>query len=130
MVERLHVRYTAALMFIFSAIGIAAMVQADSLPMAYAYGFFYGIGFGGVQLLGQVLYADYFGRQSLGAIRGFVQPFNMVTSAAGPVLASLAYDLRKSYSIAFNLFMVSFILAAAVILLATPPRQHTAIRSA
>ena len=127
-VERLHVRYTMALVYLFCAAGMLIITQAQSLPMAYAFGLTYGIGFGGIQLMGHILFADYFGRSSLGTIRGFTQPFNSIAGAVGPLLASLAYDLRSSYSVAFSVFMFSFTLAAGAVLLAAPPRKRSALQ--
>ncbi|MCL0044573.1 MFS transporter [Dehalococcoidia bacterium] len=122
--ERMHIRYAAAMVFASGALGMAAIIQAHSLVWAYTYGLFYGISFGGARILGDVLYADYFGRASLGTIRGFAQPFTMAAMALGPALASGVYDLRGSYLIAFITFLLAYILAAMAILLATPPKKQ------
>ena len=122
--DRMHPRYAEAVAFLFLVAGMLAILRADSALLAYAYGLFYGIGFGGVGLLEELLFANYFGRQSLGTIRGFTRPFQMVAGAGGPVFASLAYDLRGNYDIAFTGFLIAFVIAALLILLATPPQRN------
>ena len=126
LVERIHVRYVASLIFLAGAAAMVAIILADTLPMAYVYGLLYGIALGGLHFQTQIIYADYFGRASQGAIRGFVQPFMMASSAGGPILASLAFDIRGSYFVAFIAFLVSYLLAAMAILLAHPPQKQPA----
>ena len=123
-VERMHVRYAAALIYLCNGAGVAIIVIADSLPLAYAYALVYGFGFGGLRIMEHIIYADYFGRQHLGAISGFSKPFHLVTNAGGPLIASLAYDLRGSYAVAFTVFAASHLLAAVLMLLAAPPKQE------
>jgi MFS family permease len=129
-VERIRPRYTAALALFCSAAGMAFLIWADSVPLAYAFGFIYGVGFGGFRIMEYILYADYFGRESLGTITGFAAPFHLVTNAGGPLLASLSYDLRGSYTAAFVVFLLSYLVAAAVMVLAAPPLKPSALTTA
>ncbi len=122
--ERVPLRYVSALVFLTGAVGMAAVIKASTLPWAYTYGLFYGISFGGSRVLGSLLFADYFGRAHMGAIRGFVRPFNTITMVIGPLLAGMVYDTRGSYLIAFVTFLIGYIVAAALILLAIPPKKQ------
>jgi hypothetical protein len=88
----------------------------------YAAIFTMGVGVGGVITLQETVWADYFGRLTLGAVRSVGRPFTIVFSAGGPVLAALAYDLRQSYEVAFLVFIASYLLAAVMILLTPTPR--------
>ena len=121
--DRVHPRYAAAVAFMFCIVGTLAIIRADTPLLAYAYGFFYGIGFSGIGLMEDLMFANYFGRHSLGTIRGFTRPVQMVAGAGGPVFAGLVYDLRGSYDIAFTVFLAAFVLAAFFILFASPPRK-------
>jgi MFS family permease len=123
-VERMHVRYATALIYLCNAAGVAIIVFADTLPMAYAYALVYGFGFGGLRIMEHIVYADYFGRRHLGAISGFSKPFHLFTNAGGPLIASLAYDLRGSYAVAFAMFAVAHLLAAVLMLAAAPPKKE------
>jgi hypothetical protein len=71
----------------------------------------------------EVVWADFFGRLTLGTVRSVGRPFGIVTSAAGPVFAGAAYDLRNSYEIAFIVFIVANLLAAALILAIPTPTK-------
>ena len=70
----------------------------------------------------QVIFADYYGRHSLGAIRGITRPAQMATNALGPLVAAVAYDATSSYSLVFSIFAVVAIMAAMFIFLAMPPQ--------
>ena len=121
--ERAGARYSAVMIYLGTAAGIVALMLVNNASMAYVFALVYGFCFGGFRILEHILYADYFGREHLGTITGFTRPFHLVTSAAGPLLASLAYDLRGSYTLAFAVFLASFLVAAALMVLATPPRK-------
>jgi MFS family permease len=67
-----------------------------------------------------ILITNYFGRASLGSIRGFAAPFRAI-SPIGPVLAGFVRDETGSYSIAFIIFLGVATLMLLVMILATPP---------
>jgi cyanate permease len=119
-VERLHVRYCAALAIIFKSLGIVVLVYADSIGWSILFGLLYGVGLGGSRLFSNLLFADYFGRKSLGAILGFVRPFHLVVDIAGPILASLAFDLTGSYSPALLFFLGAEAIALFSMAMAKP----------
>lgn len=124
--ERLHVRFTAALAFLISGLGLAILIYADTVAMAFFYAAVYGLGFGGFRVLENMLFADYFGRRRLGTIAGFAKPFHLATNVAGPLLASLSFDIRGSYTPAFVLFSLAYVTASIALLLATPPKKKPA----
>ncbi len=128
--ERLGARYTSVLIYVGTAVGMVALMVANSVPAAYVYAVVYGFCFGGFRILEHIVYADYFGRRHLGTITGFTRPFHVATNAAGPLLASLAYDMQGSYSLAFTVYLVSFIVAAGLMLFAFQPRKPVALAQA
>jgi cyanate permease len=69
----------------------------------------------------QVVFADYFGRNALGAIRGYAQPFQLGTNAFGPILAGAAHDLTGSYVAAFVPFSLCYLVAALALVIARKP---------
>ena len=85
-----------------------------------AYGFFHGWS-GPLQ---QVLLADYFGRNSLGAIRGITWPFQALSSAIGPIVASLVFDAQGTYTPVFTVFIGLSVLASLLLLLSPPPKHR------
>ncbi len=76
----------------------------------------------------QAIYADYYGRRSLGLIRGAFQPVQLGMNAAGPFVAGLWFDRTGSYQSSFTLFALIFLVAAAAVALASyPPRDEAAV---
>src|SRR5260370_32081328 len=63
--------------------GLIGVVSADD---AYVAGGLFGLGIGGIMALLPVAWADYFGRESFGAIRGVGLTLQVLAQAAGPVL--------------------------------------------
>ena len=76
---------------------------------------------GASQTVRQVIFADYYGRESLGAIRGILHPVNLTANAIGPLAAAMAYDLLGNYFAIFLVFGLMRILSGLMIYYAKPP---------
>ena len=76
---------------------------------------------GGAFTLQHVIFADYYGRESLGAVRSAVWPVQSAANATGPLVAALAYDATGGYRLVFSLFVLANVLSALCIFLAKPP---------
>ena len=68
-----------------------------------------------------VAIADYFGRASLGTIRGFTQPFVSFGQAIGALLSGIIFDVTGSYDYAFYSLAVIAIVAILLTITATTP---------
>ena len=124
--DRFNTSYCAASEFLILAGGLTAITLVDGLAFLYVAVFLLGLGIGGVSTVQEVVWADYFGRATIGMIRGLSRPFTVLASAGGPVFAALAYDTRGSYEIAFAVFIATYVAAAGVILVTpypTPPQS-------
>ena len=119
---RLSTQRTIALSLLGQAGGVVLLMAVDDLPSALVYAVAYGLCFGTTVTLSQVIYADYFGRLSLGVIRGSFQPVQLAFNAAGPWLGGYWFDQTGSYTSVFTLFAVLFVLASMFVALATVPR--------
>lgn len=122
-VERVPSRYVAAADFGLLGLGVLAIDLAPTLPLMFAAIFLLGIGVGGVMTVQETVWADYYGRLTLGTVRSIGRTFTIVFSAGGPVFAALAYDLRGSYEVAFLVFVGTYAVAALLVL-ATPIPRH------
>lgn len=120
---RATIRWTMAASLLGQAASVLLLITADSLAGAMIYAVTYGLVFGSMVALNEALYADYFGRASLGLIRGSVQPLQMGANAAGPVLTGVWFDRHDSYSEPFALFAVLFVIAALSLALSPYPRH-------
>ena len=122
--ERVSVRVVLAAVAV--AVGVPALLflTADTLVEGLAYSAAFGFGVGGMLSVPPVAYADYYGRRSLGAIRGVTEPFTSLEQAIGTVAAGIVFDVTGSYDIALTVFAALAGLTAVVILFAKPPRRQ------
>jgi MFS family permease len=121
--ERGKVGYLLAATMASMGASTVVLLLTHSPLLAFTYAVMHGISLGGVFILEVVIWADYFGRMSLGTIQGFTMPFVYVGTALGPVVAGLSYDLAGSYQVAFVAFAFGYLVAAAMLLAAKPPRK-------
>ena len=75
-----------------------------------------------------IVWADYYGRGSIGAIRGLTAPIQMTTNALGPLVAALTFDLTGSYGLIFWAFVIICFGSSGLWLLATRPEKVSNIR--
>ena len=80
-----------------------------------------GFGVGGLHLLIRLVWADYYGRQNLGTIRGLTMSVQVGGQALGPVIAGFMFDYFDSYRIPFTFFAVAVFLAGLMAVAARPP---------
>jgi MFS family permease len=120
--EKIGVRLSLGADLALAAAGVFILANVDSIPMAYFYSAFYGLAFGGQMALFPLAWADYFGRASLGTIRGLSRAPTMVFNAAGPLFAGWIYDRTSSYQMAFAVFIVLYLIGAVLIFVSRPPR--------
>ena len=120
--ERLHVRYCIAGCYAGGALGVLLLVVGSgSVVWLLAFATVYGLTRGAQSFVTSLAWADYFGREAQGAIRGLASPFRHLSAAAGPVVGGLLYDATGDYRLAFMIFAASFAAGAAVALAARPP---------
>ena len=123
--DRFQTRYCAASEFLLMAAGMVLILAINGVVMMYVAIFVFGLGIGGSVTVREVVWANYFGRLTLGAVRSVGRPFTIVSSAGGPVFAAAAYDIGGSYHMAFVTFIGTYVLAAAMIMVTprpSPPR--------
>ena len=120
--RRVQVRVLlAAAGFIVAAGAIATAASSTLLPgLAAAVGV--GSGVGGLHLLLRLAWADYYGREHLGTIRGITLSAQVGGQALGPIIAGVAFDWTGGYQWPFLLFTGVASLSGLLVLAATPPR--------
>jgi MFS family permease len=95
----------------------------DSPAMAFTAAALFGIGLGGLLVVPPVAIAHYFGRSSLGAIRGATEPFVSGGQAIGAIGAGLIFDYTGSYERTFPTFTVAAILAILLLIATRRPTK-------
>lgn len=87
----------------------------------------HGIFHGGRNPMLPVIWADFFGRRSLGSIYGLANPFYFAANAIGPIFAGLCFDLLGSYAFPFYFFVAVFFLTGIVTLRMRPPQYPSRV---
>lgn len=119
--ERVSVGPVRALPFILQTIGCILFLFADKVYFLFPALIVYGMGITSLGVTQEVLWANAFGRLSLGSIRsmGFVVTFGF--GATGPIVMNFIYDQLGSYRPAFLIFIAFFAVSAVLILFLKPP---------
>ncbi|MBI4233363.1 MAG: MFS transporter [Chloroflexi bacterium] len=124
--ERVNIRYCLALPAFALAGMTGLLISVGSAPQAFLSAAVFGLALGGLATLLPVAFADYFGRRSLGVIRGITAPFSAVGQAGGVLLGGVVYDTTGSYFIAFAAFGALALAGTVLVLLARPPVKSNA----
>ena len=119
--ERFSVRVALPMVMTATTFSLGLLIILDNVWMAFIFAVWHGLLFGAMLPLNQIVFADYFGRWSIGAIRGMSAPVQWGLNAAGPVTAGLIFDSRGSFDLMFAIFIGLMLFGAALILLAGHP---------
>ncbi len=124
--DRFPLRFALPVTLIITSTAIIWLIFVDTVWMAYAFAIWHGLAFG-VQLpLNQTSFPDYFGRWSIGAIRGITAPVQFGLNAGGPLVAGIVFDARGSYDLIFAVFVGLLLFGALLIFFAKPPKPPRA----
>jgi len=121
--ERIDPRIAAMLRFIVQGIGLGLAIATGNLICLYAGFFLYGIGLGGNMVLPDLLWANYFGRRSLGKIRGLGLLISQVLAALGPPFFGFLFDITGGYGLSFAIFGGALATSAVLSLMLRPPKR-------
>lgn len=127
--RRVAVRRALSGAAVVIAVGTLGLVWVEGAVTAYAFAGLFGLGLGCALTLLPMAWADYFGRESYGAIRGVALSMQVVAQAVGPVLSGVLRDLTGTYTLSLSVFAALAGLAALAVLAArspTPPRPAAA----
>jgi MFS family permease len=125
--ERIEPRLAAMLRFVVQGIGLGLAISTGNLFCVYTGFFLYGIGLGGNMVLPDILWANYFGRRSLGKVRGMGLLISQLLAAMGPPFFGFLFDMTGGYGLSFALFGCALITSAFLSLMLRPPTKTTAI---
>jgi OFA family oxalate/formate antiporter-like MFS transporter len=120
--ERVAARWSlvfTALIVAACSFGVLAVRDAFGLAL---YGLVYGLANGAKEAVDAAVWADYFGRRSVGAIRGLSRPFVVGAGAVGSFGVGVGRDLTGSYQSAVVALGLVALAGAAAAIVARPPR--------
>jgi OFA family oxalate/formate antiporter-like MFS transporter len=121
--RRVPLRLLLSLTGLTAAAGAMGIGASSSLSGGVLGALALGSGVGGLHLLLRLIYADYYGRQNLGSIRGLTIGAQIGGQVIGPVTAGFMFDVTGGYQLPFRAFAIVLSLAAVLVLAATPPRR-------
>ncbi len=124
LVRRVPGRILGAIGFMLLATASVMTIYAYNDTIMFTSMAIFGLGIGGMMFLQNFIWADYFGRESVGAIRGLVNPINLVVGGLGAPAAGYVHDRWDTYEPAWwtGVALMAF---AALLTLATPAPRKT-----
>ena len=120
-----NVRTMMMLQGCLATVGVIFMLFIFNPVMMVAWGVFQGINLAGFFMLQSLATAEFFGRDHIGAIRGFMTPFANGTRAIAPLMLGVLHDWQGSYTIPFMFVVGTWILAALAAYAIRPPQIPT-----
>ena len=122
--DRMNPKVLAAAGFVVAGVAIFVILagaKSGSVPALLAGYLLMGVGFGGQIPLQETIWASYFGRRHLGAVRGVAMPFSLLIGAGAPYLTSLYFDRVGNYDGAFIATGLLWFAAAGIVLMVRRP---------
>ena len=89
--------------------------------------FVFGVASAGFYMLNEVIWANYFGRISLGTVRGIAHPVTALLSAR---VSWVIFDLQGSYQLAWVAPAIGLFFATVLMLLIQPPKPPSSAATA
>jgi MFS family permease len=112
--ENISTRNCYSILSIMMSLSAVLFNLTDNIFEAWFISALFGISLGGMLVVPSVAIANYYGRKSLGTIKGFTEPFGSAGTAFGALLSGLIYDTTGSYEYAFLIMGLSSILALII----------------
>lgn len=126
LVSRVPARFLGGLGFSFLAAASVLTIYADNVPIMALSMAIFGLGIGGMMFLNNFIWADYFGRENVGAIRGVVNPINLVVGGLGAPVAGYIYDFTGTYEAAWWVGVALMTFGAVLTVMTGPPSKPSA----
>jgi MFS transporter, OFA family, oxalate/formate antiporter len=120
--QRWPVRHSMMLSAAALSLGAFGLIDVGDARGAYLAAGVFGIGIGGIMTLLPMAWADYFGRESYGAIRGVALSLQVLAQAAGPLLSGALRDWSGTYTDSLGVLGSLAAIAAIIALTARRPR--------
>jgi MFS family permease len=121
--ERMEIRTSNLIMFLMQSAGLGLAIATSQLIPVYAGFCLYGVGLGGSWVLQELIWANYFGRVSLGMVRGLGVLVTHAFGAAGAPFFGFVHDATGSYVSSIIMFVVALIVSAFLSLLVRAPQK-------
>lgn len=130
LIDRMRVKPLAALSASVTGLAlflIIGAVQSQQILLIYMAFFILGLGWGGMIPMQEVIWARFFGRLHIGAIRGAAMPFALTLGAIAPWAVSYYHDVVGAYDGALLVVAGLNVLSGVLIFVVPPPKKSARI---
>ena len=121
-------KFSSKIVYFFGCIwlGLSALLflLISNIFLAYLIGFIFGMALGGLLVIPPVVLADIFGKDNIGSIRGYSEPFVSAGQAIGGISAGLIYDFTGSYTLSFPMFAFIALLGCIFIIFSSNVKKN------
>ena len=124
--DRVDLRYAYSGMFLVQAGSTLYLIFVGGTGEVFLVAALFGIVSAGSNVVPAVMYANYFGRTSLGKIRGVGEIGVLLGQATGPVIAGVLFDLQGGYDTIFTVFVLLALICSLLVLKARAPVRKQA----
>jgi OFA family oxalate/formate antiporter-like MFS transporter len=130
LIDRVSVKPLAAISASLTGLAlllIVGAVQEGNLTLIYSAFVVLGLGWGGMIPMQEVIWASFFGRTHIGAIRGAGLPFAFALGALAPWLVGVHVDVYGEYHRALQVVGALNVMSGVLIYLVRPPPKRHAL---
>ena len=120
--DKFDIRRVSCVQFLIQGVGLITAISSSQIHVTYLGFFFYGTGLAGSFVLREVIWANFFGRASLGTVRGLSLFFSHLFAAGGAPFFGFLHDRTGNYNLSFTIFSCALFTSSVLILLAKPPK--------
>ncbi len=120
--ERLHARILGGASLLLMALAIFFTIIATDVPKMFLATITFGTSVSGISLLQNNLWAEYYGRRNVGAIRGLALPVVLILGATGPPVAGYVFDFTGGYTPVWSIGIGLMVSGALLLLFTRKPR--------
>lgn len=122
--EHCHRLSVRVIPFVIQGISVCFFLLAKEPVFLWLAVALYGLGISAISVTQEVIWANYFGRLSLGVVRSLSYLVAFGFGAAGPIAINLVFDILDSYVPAFIAIIVFFALSALVMAVVKAPKAY------
>ncbi|MSP38054.1 MAG: MFS transporter [Deltaproteobacteria bacterium] len=120
--DKFDIRKVSCVQFVIQGVGLITAITSAHIQLTYLGFFLYGTGLAGSFVLREVIWANFFGRNSLGTVRGLSLLFSHLFAASGAPFFGFLHDRTGNYNLSFSIFSCALFTSAFLVLLAKRPQ--------
>ena len=124
LVERFPVRFVAMASYLGFVLAIGLMLVGSNEFYMFGSTITFGISVGAGMIVHSYIFAAYYGRAFLGAIRGIVLPIVLLTAGVGSPLVGYMRDSTDSYISSWWMILALYLASAAIMATIGPPARR------